>query len=617
MSTALANRVRVDAAQTLSDPQKTQVWDNFGVGTAAFRTRIRVGTEARSPDDFAGATDHAKLQAAINYAVTPGGNFPRIVLDRWLNITGGGPILINKNPWHDRRMLYIIGDGGGITKTDAGPIWSSATENTGDVTTQAVNYKSTAGAGTIVWDADKLVRIMSSDCDYRTVDRVVSQTIDGRYLQSLRLHHEHIVGGAGPAFECIESYDTTLTSTLTEDRPAVWWNIAPATGRFQNRNLRMTDNVMENLADIPIKLGATWSTLIVGNYFEQNGQGKNADPANTSVNGTPAHIDAHTIQPLYWRVGLVIEGNMFSMRTSQKAARTVSILLGRSYNGRPVSLKGNVADGGTLIKFGDTTYAAAATDGSNYVEGGDVVYPSHASKVVGVHPTSGATSARPKAPNVGHVYLDTSINKAMTATAPGTHPFASLRLTAGASTSGSVQVTLAGVLYTVPVVAGDALTQVRDKIVAAGVETFHPWVPSAFSTHTVRFDSIAPGQITNSPVFSGNGTGVTHDYFGLDGPGSDATWVDVATQRTRSTKTASYTLVATDDIVVFNGATLTATLPSAVTAGNGRAYTIKNVNSTALTVASTAGTIDGAATQSLAQWAKAEYISDGTNWLTI
>lgn len=85
------------------------------------------------------------------------------------------------------------------------------------------------------------------------------------------------------------------------------------------------------------------------------------------------------------------------------------------------------------------------------------------------------------------------------------------------------------------------------------------------------------------------------------------------------TKTASYSLALTDHTVIFNAATLTATLPDPTTVLVGRRYVVKNINASALTVVSagTTKTLDGAASQSIAQWAKASYVSDGTQWLTV
>lgn len=84
------------------------------------------------------------------------------------------------------------------------------------------------------------------------------------------------------------------------------------------------------------------------------------------------------------------------------------------------------------------------------------------------------------------------------------------------------------------------------------------------------------------------------------------------------TVTASYTVLPADDVVVGNGTSITVTLPDPTTVSS-KPYGVKNINSTALTVnsAGTSRTIDGAASQSLAQWAKATYVSDGTQWLTV
>lgn len=82
-------------------------------------------------------------------------------------------------------------------------------------------------------------------------------------------------------------------------------------------------------------------------------------------------------------------------------------------------------------------------------------------------------------------------------------------------------------------------------------------------------------------------------------------------------KTSSYAMTSLDAIVVSNGTALTMTLPSAVTALSGRQYTVKNINSSAATVASASGTIDGAVSVSLAQWNAGTYVSDGTNWFTV
>jgi hypothetical protein len=85
-----------------------------------------------------------------------------------------------------------------------------------------------------------------------------------------------------------------------------------------------------------------------------------------------------------------------------------------------------------------------------------------------------------------------------------------------------------------------------------------------------------------------------------------------------STKTSNYSMTTSDAVIVANGSSLTITLPSAVTAtATGKFYTVKNIHTTSCTVASAAGTIDGASTKSLVQYAALSVVSDGTNWMVV
>lgn len=487
----------------------------IGDGVTAWATLPYQGSIRRTitPDDFAGATDGAKLQAAVVYCVA--NDFPVIVINRWLDLTGAAPISIDKTPWYDKRIVYIMGGGGGIEKNSAGAVFTSAVENTGNVNVQGVKFQSTAGVGAIVWDADKLLRFSSSHCEYRQWDLVVSQTVVGRWCQSMRFHKEHIIGGAGPAFLMRETYDCTFNDILIEDRPAGIWNSDAALAGYSNRNLRITSSLFENMAGVPIKLGGCWSTLISGNYFEENGA------------VTDPQIDLWTLSQGSYQVGVVLEANMFSLRASQVAAKsTPAILHGRNYLTSQVVSIGNVASGGVLHKFGHATAGEVLGSRGDYVEGGDVVFAGQETRYVNPAAVSGSTTFRPKNPRIGvELYYDTTLALPIWAKTAGTKAYQVLRLTAGASSSGNVTVTLATVPFTVAVTAGDTLTQVRNKIVAA---PFYPWTTSASSTDIVRFDALRPGLITNSPVFNGGTTGVTSDYFGLDGPGTNPTWINAA-----------------------------------------------------------------------------------------
>lgn len=86
-----------------------------------------------------------------------------------------------------------------------------------------------------------------------------------------------------------------------------------------------------------------------------------------------------------------------------------------------------------------------------------------------------------------------------------------------------------------------------------------------------------------------------------------------AAQPAFSIKTANYTLVAGDYTVFFDGADLTATLPTPAGVA-GKQYVIKNTHLSNLTVTPTAGLIDGDANRILAQYDSLTLVSDGTNW---
>jgi hypothetical protein len=91
-----------------------------------------------------------------------------------------------------------------------------------------------------------------------------------------------------------------------------------------------------------------------------------------------------------------------------------------------------------------------------------------------------------------------------------------------------------------------------------------------------------------------------------------------ALQLVVTTATATYSATSTDQLIIANStAAFTITLPSAATAGTGRYYWVKNINTATITVTSTSGTIDGAASVTLRQWESRAIVSSGTNWYVV
>lgn len=120
----------------------------------------------------------------------------------------------------------------------------------------------------------------------------------------------------------------------------------------------------------------------------------------------------------------------------------------------------------------------------------------------------------------------------------------------------------------------------------------------------------------------GIGTGSSNAGYKLDVNGTGRFSSALTTTgriQAYSRKTSNYTLINTDKVIAGDAATaaITITLPAHVT---GTEYTIVKADSSAnkVTIATTSGTISGAATYDLtAQYMFITVISDGTNWLII
>jgi len=90
----------------------------------------------------------------------------------------------------------------------------------------------------------------------------------------------------------------------------------------------------------------------------------------------------------------------------------------------------------------------------------------------------------------------------------------------------------------------------------------------------------------------------------------------IAGGMTQSCRTiiANGTATLNDSVVICKSPLTQVGLPSAVTAGNGRQYTLKNATGASISVVATAGTVDVA---TIANNAALRYVSDGTNWYSL
>ncbi|MFC3797898.1 hypothetical protein [Cohnella sp. GCM10012308] len=305
------------------------------------------------PESFSG-NSRQKLQSALDYAIT---NKGFVQLRKMYDITGQGSIKINKAAdYGDRRVLYIIGNGGGIIKNDGGIIFTADNVDVGDINISNCRFESTANMGCKIWDCDKIIRLQSSNNEYYNVDTIAYAAT--RYFQSVRFDSEHIVGGKSWAFYAFKTIDTTIKDCLIENREHGIGNLTNTSGdpNFQqNHNLRILNNVIEGLTGYAIQLGNCWACTIARNYLESN---------------TLGYLDLKTLVTAS-HFGLVVENNVFYLTTAQKSGGFKPAKVGNLFVLTTSSVKidcnafiGNVSDGelyektgtGTINSFGDYAF---------------------------------------------------------------------------------------------------------------------------------------------------------------------------------------------------------------------------------------------------------------------
>lgn len=333
-------------------PEKTEQilreWQESGllndIISAALQTEIddlslKIKSLFINPDDFPG-TDVEKLRQAIAKAISDKSS---VIFTRLYNITGH-TIVIDKPDGRD--ILHFIGMGGGIVKTDAGPIFTAVYYPMGDIVSNNMRYISNTGAGTIVWDGDKLIRVNSTNDSYIDVDTVLSANTS--FAQTMKFFGCTITGGKGWAFEWLKCYDVVIDSCTIEHRENAIRNTYFA-GNPDNNTLRIVNNVIEGLTGKAMDLGSSFGVTITGNYFELNAGG---------------YIDMS--KSLNYHNGLTFIGNTFQPSAEDKTNEVPMINLGRmGSNG--VFSSGNSSTGvlyqlttagnpGKLTSIGDISY---------------------------------------------------------------------------------------------------------------------------------------------------------------------------------------------------------------------------------------------------------------------
>jgi hypothetical protein len=215
---------------------------------------------------------------------------------------------------------------------------------------------------------------------------------------------------------------------------------------------------------------------------------------------------------------------------------TAGVSLGGTHNARNAGTNGNQAVGLDFLNFAmrasQPTYLQPVSlvyaDGVNWNptstgEGLHVVKSDGVARRISAHYAT-TTAARPNSGEyVGMQDYDITLNKPVWVKTVGTKELDTLTVSAGATGSGNITITLNGVAKTVAVTAGQTAGQVGDAIRATA---FSGWtVGGSAGSATVTFTKTTTG--TNSaPSFSDTGsTGVTAS-FARTTTGVATVWVD-------------------------------------------------------------------------------------------
>lgn len=313
------------------------------LGQRLDETTAQLADNAISPENYNG-NDLQKISQAIQDAI----NQDRAVkFAKQYDITGLGPIVINK-PGTNRRLLYLFGQGGGITKRDSGYIFTAVDTDHGDIISNEMHYYSTEDAGTTVWDCNKLIRLSSISDYYGSCDKIFEA--DNRWFQSVRMVTCTVISGKGYAVSARHMFDCSFVENTIEHREGFIrnsYNIPSVFGQ-DNLNIRINNNVIEGLTGKAIYLGACRGSSIKGNYFEYNEGGYIDLSANTNV-------VSHG--------GLEVSNNMIAVTDEQKTDNTPAITWG--FLGWDATSIGN-STSGLLHSIGETGSGNVLSIGERY-----------------------------------------------------------------------------------------------------------------------------------------------------------------------------------------------------------------------------------------------------------
>lgn len=399
----------------------------------------------------------------------------------------------------------------------------------------------------------------------------------------------------------------TSTQVLTSNGPGALPTWQASAAGFTNPMTTLGDIIYENATPAAARLAG--NTTATKQFLIQTGTGSvSAAPAWGGI--VTADLPAF-FPSTYFAGGGTSGSDLFTLAGVTGTGTTVVLATSPTL----VTPVLGAATGTSLQLSGLTASAALATDASKNLV--SITNTGTGNNVLATSPTL-------VTPVLG-VATATSINK-VTITAPGTSATLTLitgssLITAGAfaltlTSSATTNATFPSGTGTLPYIAGSpAITGAWTFKNAAGIGL----LGTTSGTISLLGQAAAGTYNWNFPITAG----ASGQYLVSGGGGSTAmTWSYGHIIGATATSTATYTVLATDEVLKFDTTSnaITATLPTAIGI-QGKVYTLKRISGSAnsVTIATTSSqTIDGITTYTLsAQWKYVTVISDNANWLII
>lgn len=208
------------------------------------------------------SNDDICFQASLNLAKVRDCN---VNVD--VNVDVVGSVDIQRNEEHSFRRIIEISGRGVISKHTAGFLFTNTLQrNGGNIKFRDLHFRSTAGAGTVIFDGGAMLRIYFENCHFLNVDQFTkTTTTEGtNYLQTIYVSNSTVVGGEGWFIDARTGYDVSFTHSLVEHREA-FAKIGAC------HSVRITDNVIEGISGKVLEVISGRSLVFEDNYMELNG----------------------------------------------------------------------------------------------------------------------------------------------------------------------------------------------------------------------------------------------------------------------------------------------------------------------------------------------------------